>query len=1172
MFDHLFLLRIFVLLLISFLVACGGDVTSSDSNVASNDGAPSNDTPTSQTPDNTGPPGSPVVPDDEVLSESARQGKLLYESATQGCLSCHGADGQATIFKVIDLTVDTYGHSSVPGISYSLEEYIELWMPVGTPSLCTGNCARDIAAFIRSLSVPTNTPVQVPPVADATASQNLQGFAPLIVSFNGSRSTDADGTLVAYEWDFGDGQQSAGIEQSYQYDAPGTYQVELVVRDNDGNTDADNLTVVVQENAAPVAVITSSAVTGLAPLTIQFDAGNSSDDQGIVNYQWTILGVSTNGDATTYTFNEPGTYDVQLQVEDGAGLLGTTTQTITVASPDNNIAPVANAANSTNLSGPSPLSVNFDASASADDRNQIARYMWDFGGGQVVEGITVTREFTAVGDYTVRLTVEDVQGLRSQVELVVSVINQTPQAVIDPPGSTIALAPYRVDFSSANSSDDFGITRREWYLDGDNIVDSTELEPSFTYQQAGGYNVRLTVFDEQGASDTADLSIQVLDADVFAADRYSENCSFCHGANGEGGQGPTLIKEWTLAELTPNVQNMMGLYGNCQGINQSDCVDAMTTYIIDQFSRIPEEPPINACLNTDVHLISSPVKALTQGEFYNTIEDVFSITFTDDEKLQFNLPLDSSATRYSTDSSLRVLRGLSADPNAIDDLYPALSAIVTRLSDELTSVALPLNQYGLGNCSFGNESCRTAYRSAILSKAFRRNVVETDAAFENAVLAYNIFINDGLSESDAFIHSIVSYTLFSPEFIFHSYRGELADNGYRLTNQELAQKIAYLVWGAPADSALLSLDWHRLLAGENDSLLDAELVRLFSDPRAKHFVDTFLQQWLRLETDVAQQLSFTSDNNRAVEFANAVKSESEHFIRYLITQNESINSVINANYTFMNSSLADFYGVNIPGLSNDFSRVELDAVEALNNRQGLLTQARFLTTGSKSDRPGSVHRGVTVLKELMCHTIGPPSGEAPDIGDVDRTMHTESALFRMVTETPGSACEGCHQTINPVSFPFEAFDRFGRHPWALRNQQGSLPEYAVYETIGVEGNPDANGPVQKVDTFYLNERQGFIDFDTHHGHRITGGFNDHQGLINLLGEGPAFGECLNDNLYDYIIGTNAERGLNASSSGNETQHLSQTCSKQLAIDGVSGIRTLIANLIKRPEFRTIRRD
>lgn len=1150
-------------LTISLLVACGGDVASTDSGGNTGDDTSSSGSPSS----------SPEMP------SNVSQGKQLYDSLGQGCLSCHGADGQATTVtpSPIDLNASTYQHSSVPGTEYSLEEYIELWMPVSDPSICLGNCATNIAAYIRFLADPNNqTPVQQQLVANASSSSNLQGFAPLNVDFNASQSA---GEIASYQWVFGDGETGSGLEQEHIYNTPGTYQAQLTVTDTDGNTDSTSLTVVVQADSAPTANISASAITGIAPLTIQFDGSSSSDDQGIDLYEWTVVGTSTYnyGVNAEYTFSEPGTYDVLLTVSDTSGLEATTTQTITVASPGVNIAPVADASRSTNLTGPAPLSVNFNASASADDRNEIASYSWDFGNGQQAQGVTATQVFNTVGEYSVTLTVTDAEGLTGNTVISVRVdnSNQAPQAAITALDSTTGLAPYTMDFSSANSSDDSGITQWSWDVNGDNNPDSTLANPSFNFAQAGSYTVRLTVSDAQGVSDSDTLSVQVLDSAAFAESRYQANCSSCHGANGEGGPGtPALTRTWTMPELEPDVDRMISLYNaDCQGVAQSACANALATYIIDQFSPTSGEPPINE--DVDAHLISVPVKALTEEEFFNTVAEVFSVSFTDSQKLTFNLPLDSSATRYSTDSSLRVLRGISSDPAVLDDLYPALTAVNNALLDNLTDSSFQ-NQYGsAAGCSFASvassDSCRGAYRSEILSKAFRRTVNSSDYAFSNATSAYAAFINSGLDERDAFVNSMVSYTLFSPEFIFHSYRGQSVSEGYQLTNEELAHKIAYLVWGTPADSGLLSRDWNSLLAGEDDALLDSELLRLFSDQRSKYFVDTFLKQWLRLETDVAQELASTSDSARADEFAAAIKAESENFIRYLITQNEGINSIINANYTFMNSALADYYQISIPGLGSDFTQVNLNDYPALANRQGLLTQANFLTTGSKSDRPGTVHRGVTILKDVMCYTIGPPSGEDPDTGGIDRTQHTESALFRMVTETPGSACIGCHQHINPISFPFEAFDRFGRHPLALSNG-GSLPEYSVYEAIGVASNPNANGPVEKADTFYLDERDGDIDFVTHHGRSISGSFSDHRGLIDLIDQSPAFGECLNDNLYDFIIGTDAEKGTTASSPTYASQHLAQTTSKQVALEGVLGIRTLIANLVKRPEFRLIRRD
>lgn len=55
-----------------------------------------------------------------------------------------------------------------------------------------------------------------------------------IVSFNASSSYDKDGSIVSYEWDFGDGNNASGRVVNHIYSQPGEYTVTLTVTDNDG--------------------------------------------------------------------------------------------------------------------------------------------------------------------------------------------------------------------------------------------------------------------------------------------------------------------------------------------------------------------------------------------------------------------------------------------------------------------------------------------------------------------------------------------------------------------------------------------------------------------------------------------------------------------------------------------------------------------------------------------------------------------------------------------------------------------------------------------------------------------------------------------------------------------------------------------------------------------------
>lgn len=253
-----------------------------------------------------------------------------------------------------------------------------------------------------------NPPADQDPVASFTAIP-FAGNTPLEVIFDASASSDSDGNIVTYFWDFGDGETSAIMNPTHTYNAEGIFVAILTVTDDDGDTDTafQTISVVTGANIAPTASFTATPVSGTAPLVVNLDASGSDDTDGsISSYHWDFGdGDSGLGSTTSHTYILAGSYTITLTVADNQTATDTATTTITVSAPSN-IAPTA-AFTTSASSGAAPLPVDFDATTSSDSDGTIASYSWDFGDSSTGTGSTISHTFISDGSYSVSLTVTD---------------------------------------------------------------------------------------------------------------------------------------------------------------------------------------------------------------------------------------------------------------------------------------------------------------------------------------------------------------------------------------------------------------------------------------------------------------------------------------------------------------------------------------------------------------------------------------------------------------------------------------------------------------------------------------------------------------------------------------------------------------------------------------------
>jgi PKD repeat protein len=180
-------------------------------------------------------------------------------------------------------------------------------------------------------------PTNLPPTAAFTYSPASPSVAEW-VQFDGTGSSDPDGTITEHTWSFGDGTSPAeGSVIYHQFGVPGTYLVTLTVEDNDGGSDSTSRTIVVgTATQPPVAAFTYSPLTPTVGQPILLNAQSSYDPDGtIVSYLWDLDGNGSDdlsGSLGQVTYQSPGTVFVRLTVIDNDGLSSTTTQPIVVSS------------------------------------------------------------------------------------------------------------------------------------------------------------------------------------------------------------------------------------------------------------------------------------------------------------------------------------------------------------------------------------------------------------------------------------------------------------------------------------------------------------------------------------------------------------------------------------------------------------------------------------------------------------------------------------------------------------------------------------------------------------------------------------------------------------------------------------------------------------------------
>jgi hypothetical protein len=329
-------------------------------------------------------------------------------------------------------------------------------------------------------------------------------------------------------------------------------------------------------------------------------------------------------------------------------------------------------------------------------------------------------------------------------------------------------------------------------------------------------------------------------------------------------------------------------------------------------------------------------------------------------------------------------------------------------------------------------------------RAYRRPV--TDREVDELVRLVATVQEDGGSFEEGLCLAI-ERMLISPHFLFR------VEKAPQLSQHELATRLSYFLWSSMPDEELLRAAEEGTL--RQPEVLEAQVRRMLKDARARALAENFGGQWLRTRA----LESHAPDRTKFPEFTDytrlSMRQETLLFFEHVLREDRPVLDFLDANYTFLNQRLAEFYGIpNVKG--HEFRKVDL----AGSRRGGVWRQASVLTVSSYPNRTSPVLRGKWILENLL---NAPPPPPPPDVPVLDEKELGKSVSLREQLEKHRSnaTCASCHARMDPLGLALEHFDAIGR--W--RDKDGKLPIDAsttLADGRAVKG-PDGLAAILKAD-------------------------------------------------------------------------------------------------------------
>lgn len=365
---------------------------------------------------------------------------------------------------------------------------------------------------------------------------------------------------------------------------------------------------------------------------------------------------------------------------------------------------------------------------------------------------------------------------------------------------------------------------------------------------------------------------------------------------------------------------------------------------------------------------------------------------------------------------------LAISPRGIEQVEAIVEAALDRVfGDSARRTAL----IGCAPGGAADANCARTFVTTFGRKAWRRALTTAEADRYVKLLLDNAAAFADFSEG---ARRATSAFLQSPYFV---YRVEIGTpdparpGAFRLSGDEIATRMSYLLWGTTPDTTLLDAAASRGL--DDAAGIEREARRLLASPRAEEGLRNFLHELYNLplvdglQKDPAlyPQLTAALRTGMRDEIVLAWKDAA-------LTSETNLTSLLDSTKTYINRDLARLYG--LPATVAPAGGAQVAAtLPADGPRAGLLGMAGLLAVHSKQNETSPTDRGKFIRETFLCDEIPPPPP------NVDTTLPeppagvvmTKRERFAIHRESP--VCASCHALTDPTGLALEPFDALGIH-------------------------------------------------------------------------------------------------------------------------------------------------